>query len=55
MCSSESTSILHMTAQIPELLQSDLGDVDNVIRLVNRRFGIRSARHCGAERHHESG
>lgn len=55
MCSSERTRILHMASQIPELLQTDFRDVDDVIRLVNRSFGIGSVRHGGAKRHDETG
>ena len=45
------TSILHVTPQIPELLQANFRDVNNVVRLVNGSLWIRSTRCSCAEGH----
>lgn len=55
MCSSQRTGILHVAPQVPKLLETDFGDVDNVVRLVNRRFRIGASRYCRAEWHDEPG
>lgn len=55
MCSSQRTGILHVAPQVPKLLQTDSGDVDNIVRLVNGRFWIGASRYCRTEWHNESG
>ena len=36
------TGILHVALQVPELLQSDFGDINDIVGLIDGRFWIRS-------------
>ena len=47
--------LLHMTSEVPELLQPDLRDIDDVIGLVDWSFWIRSPRYRRAKGHHKAG
>ena len=51
MGGSKLTGILHVASQIPELFQTDLGNIDNVVGLIHRRFRVRSTGNGGAEGH----
>lgn len=52
MSSSQNTSILHMTLQVPELLKSNATNVDDVGRCDNGGFRVRT-RKLRAQRHNE--
>lgn len=45
-------SILHMALQIPELLQANIADINNIGRGHDGRFWVRPLQRR-AERHHE--
>lgn len=49
---SQNTSILHMTLQVPELLQPNTADIYDVGRRHDRRLRVRTWQR-GCERHHE--
>ena len=55
MCGGKLAGILHVAPEVPELLQSDLGDVNNVIRLIDRGFWVRSPWSGSTEWHNEAG
>lgn len=48
------TGILHVLSEIPELLEADAGNVDNVVGLGNRRLAVRAVWDSGAERQGEA-
>lgn len=52
--SCELAGILHVIFEIPELSQSDAGDVDDVTGLRDGGFDVRSVFHGGAEGEHEA-
>lgn len=47
---SQLARILHVSLQVPKLLQPDIRDVDDVVALGHRCFGIRPVLYHGAER-----
>jgi len=52
MCGSKNGSILHMSFQIPKLGQTNSCNIDNICRIRDWDFGIRSLER-GDERHDE--
>lgn len=50
---SKHTRILHVSLQIPELLQPHTTDIDDIRRCDDGRLGVRS-RQLRAQRHHEA-
>ena len=54
MSCSQLTRILHMTFQIPELLETYMRNVDYIIGLINRGFRIGSSWYSRAQGHDET-
>lgn len=50
MCSGQSTRILHVRSQVPELLQSNARDIDNVVGLGDWSPWVIAICHNRAER-----
>ncbi len=54
MCSRQCACVLHVTFEIPKLLETDSRNVHNVAGLTDWRLRVRSIRHCGTKGQYEA-
>lgn len=55
MSGGQCARLLQMISEVPELLQSNLGNINYVIGLIDWCLWIRSLRHRGAKGHNKAG